>query len=59
MPLTPEEIIADVRQCRDVGATIFHLHTRDVDGLPTFTVGIPSVGERSKSVGVWESEIRH
>jgi 3-keto-5-aminohexanoate cleavage enzyme len=35
VPLTPAEVAADVRRCRDAGASIVHLHPRDVDGLPT------------------------
>jgi 3-keto-5-aminohexanoate cleavage enzyme len=35
VPMTPEEIIADVCRCRDAGATIVHLHARGEDGLPT------------------------
>lgn len=36
VPLTPEEIVADVRRCRDAGATIVHLHAREADGSPTY-----------------------
>lgn len=36
VPLTPEEIIADVRRCRDAGATIVHLHAREADGSATY-----------------------
>ena len=34
-PLTPEEVAADVRRCRDAGASIVHLHPRDESGEPT------------------------
>ena len=36
VPLTPEEIAADVRRCRDAGAAIVHLHARDAAGEPTY-----------------------
>lgn len=36
VPITPEEIVADVRRVRDAGATIVHLHARDADGTPTY-----------------------
>jgi 3-keto-5-aminohexanoate cleavage enzyme len=29
VPLTPEEIAADVRQCIDLGASMFHIHARN------------------------------
>ena len=35
VPLTPAEVAADVRRCRDAGAAIVHLHPRDEDGQPT------------------------
>lgn len=35
VPLTPDEVAADVRRCRDAGASIVHLHPRDADGRPT------------------------
>lgn len=34
VPLTPEEIAADVLACADAGATMFHVHVRDADGAP-------------------------
>jgi len=36
VPITPEEIVADVRRCRDAGASIVHLHARDENGDPTY-----------------------
>lgn len=42
VPVSPEEIIADVRRCRDAGASIVHLHARDSDGLPTYRKDIYS-----------------
>lgn len=35
VPLTPDEVAADVRRCADLGASIVHLHPRDDDGRPT------------------------
>ena len=40
VPLTPEEIVADVRRCRDAGATIVHLHAREADGSATYKKAI-------------------
>jgi uncharacterized protein (DUF849 family) len=36
IPITPDEIIADVRRCRNAGATIVHLHAREDNGEPTY-----------------------
>jgi 3-keto-5-aminohexanoate cleavage enzyme len=36
VPITPEEIAADARRCRDAGASIVHLHARDDDEEPTW-----------------------
>lgn len=36
VPISPEEIIADARRCRDAGATILHLHARNADENPTY-----------------------
>lgn len=36
VPITPEEIAADVRRCRDAGASVVHLHARDDDEKPTW-----------------------
>ncbi|NQT13210.1 MAG: 3-keto-5-aminohexanoate cleavage protein [Planctomycetes bacterium] len=36
VPISPQEIIADVRRCRDAGATIVHLHAREPEGEPTY-----------------------
>lgn len=35
VPLTPDEVAADVRRCRDAGASIVHLHPRDPTGRPS------------------------
>ncbi len=36
VPISPKEIIADARRCRDAGATILHLHAREADETPTY-----------------------
>lgn len=35
VPLTTEEILADVAACRTLGASIVHVHARDAAGVPT------------------------
>jgi uncharacterized protein (DUF849 family) len=35
VPLTTEEILADVAGCAALGASIVHVHARDADGVPT------------------------
>lgn len=37
VPLTPSEIIADVRDCIDAGANLVHLHARDEQGVPHYS----------------------
>lgn len=36
VPITPEEIAADVRRCADAGASMVHLHARADDETPTW-----------------------
>jgi uncharacterized protein (DUF849 family) len=36
VPVTAEEIIADVRQCADLGVSMAHLHARAEDESPTY-----------------------
>ncbi len=36
VPLTPEEVVADVLDCADAGANLVHLHARDEAGLPHY-----------------------
>lgn len=36
VPVTPAEIVADARRCRDAGASIVHIHARDEHGQPTY-----------------------
>lgn len=51
VPVTPEEIAADCKRCRDAGASIVHLHARDEDGKPTYRKEIyADILERVRSV---------
>lgn len=36
VPISVAEIVAEVRRCRDAGASVVHLHTRDEQGAPTY-----------------------
>ena len=36
VPITPEEILAEVGRCRDAGASIVHLHARTENGEPSY-----------------------
>lgn len=36
LPVTPAQVAADVRRCRDAGAAIAHLHARGDDEAPTW-----------------------
>jgi 3-keto-5-aminohexanoate cleavage enzyme len=36
VPVTPAEIIADVRRCASLGASMVHLHARNEDESPTY-----------------------
>ncbi len=38
LPITPEELAEDARRCAEAGASIYHLHVRDVAGAPTMEV---------------------
>lgn len=35
VPITPEEIVTDVKKCIELGASMIHLHARDSEGVPT------------------------
>jgi 3-keto-5-aminohexanoate cleavage enzyme len=37
VPLAPAEIAEDCRRCAAAGATVVHLHARDVEGRPTYS----------------------
>jgi uncharacterized protein (DUF849 family) len=39
LPVTVEEIAATARDCQAVGASVIHLHIRDVDARPTLDLG--------------------
>lgn len=39
LPITPEALARDARGCEQAGASIYHLHVRDDQGLPTMDVG--------------------
>ena len=36
VPVTPQEVIEDVRQAVDIGISMVHLHARDDDGTPSY-----------------------
>ena len=38
LPVTADEIAADVRRCADAGAVLFHVHARDADQRPTLDI---------------------
>ena len=40
LPVTPEEIAKDVALCRDVGASVFHIHARDKEQKPTLDIEV-------------------
>ena len=40
VPVTPEEIAADVRRCSDAGAVLFHVHARDSEQSPTLDTSV-------------------
>lgn len=35
IPITPTEIVEDIKKCHDMGAAIAHIHARDDNGMPT------------------------
>jgi 3-keto-5-aminohexanoate cleavage enzyme len=40
VPLTPQEIAAQIYECWKAGAAVAHIHTRDKNGLPTSDVAV-------------------
>lgn len=38
LPVTADEIAADVRRCANAGAALFHVHARDSDHRPTLNI---------------------
>lgn len=42
LPVTPAEIVEDVRRCADAGASVIHVHARDAEQKPTLDTAIYS-----------------
>jgi 3-keto-5-aminohexanoate cleavage enzyme len=40
VPVTPDEIAADVKRCFEAGASVFHVHARDSNHKPTLDIGV-------------------
>ena len=40
LPVTADEIAADVRRCADAGASVFHVHGRDAGQQPTLDLAV-------------------
>lgn len=40
LPVSADEIAADVRRCTDAGAAVFHVHNRDSEQKPTLDISI-------------------
>ena len=55
LPVTPDEIAADVRRCADAGAVVFHVHARDKDQKPT--LGIDVFKENARCIKAVAPEI--
>jgi 3-keto-5-aminohexanoate cleavage enzyme len=53
LPVTAEEMAADVSRCADAGASLFHVHARDAEQRPTLDVdlyrGIVAAIKRTRS----------
>jgi 3-keto-5-aminohexanoate cleavage enzyme len=47
LPVTPAEIAADVKRCRDAGACLFHVHARDADQKPTLDIEVYKASVRA------------
>ena len=47
LPVTPAEIAADVKRCRDAGACLFHVHARDADQEPTLDIDVYKANVRA------------
>lgn len=74
LPVTAEEIAADVRRCADAGAVLFHVHARDEEEHPTldlrfFEENVRQIKDRAPGVIVqlstggragkdWESRVQ-
>jgi len=48
LPVTADEIAADVRRCADAGAVLFHVHARDAEQQPTLDIN--AFKERSRKI---------
>ena len=55
LPVTADEVAADVRRCADAGAVLFHVHARDVDQQPT--LDIDAFKERARKIKAIASEV--
>ncbi len=55
LPVTADEIAADVRRCADAGAVLFHVHARDADQQPT--LDIDAFKERSRKIKAAAPEV--
>jgi 3-keto-5-aminohexanoate cleavage enzyme len=55
LPVTADEIAADVRRCADAGAVLFHVHARDADQQPT--LDIDAFKERSRKIKATAPEV--
>jgi 3-keto-5-aminohexanoate cleavage enzyme len=40
VPISPDEIADDVKKCADAGASLFHIHARDIDQKPTLDIAV-------------------
>jgi 3-keto-5-aminohexanoate cleavage enzyme len=47
LPVTAVEIAADVKRCRDAGASLFHVHARDADEKPTLDIRVYKANVRA------------
>jgi 3-keto-5-aminohexanoate cleavage enzyme len=55
LPVTADEIAADVRRCVDAGAVLFHVHARDADQQPT--LDIDAFKERARKIKTVAPEV--
>jgi 3-keto-5-aminohexanoate cleavage enzyme len=55
LPVTAEEVAADVRRCRDTGAVLFHVHARDAAQKPT--LDIEAFKERARKIKAVAPEV--
>jgi 3-keto-5-aminohexanoate cleavage enzyme len=55
LPVTADEIAADVRRCRDVGAVLFHVHARDAEQKPTLDINVYQ--QNARRIKEWAPEV--